>query len=148
MAASARHSGPDAAPGGRGSLFVYGSLMFPEVLLALLGRAPDSTAASAAGWRVAALRGRSYPGLVPGPGTASGRLLTGLSPGEWRTLDAFEDDRYELRELSLTDGGRSSAYVWTDERQVSPSDWSPERFATRQLAAFASSCAAWRSDAI
>lgn len=81
-------------------LFTYGTLLFPEVLRALLGRVPQSQSASAAGWRVAALANRSYPGLVEAPGEIShGRLLTGLSSDEWRLLDNFEDRRYELRRI-------------------------------------------------
>src|SRR4051794_21133301 len=72
------------------ALFVYGSLQFPEVLFALIDRVPAHSPASAEGWRVAGLPGRVYPGLITGESTASGYLLTGLSPAEWRILDAFE----------------------------------------------------------
>ncbi|WP_250292550.1 gamma-glutamylcyclotransferase, partial [Frankia sp. CiP1_Cm_nod1] len=49
---------------GPSELFVYGTLCFPEVARALLGRLPCSRPAAAAGWRAAALPGRAYPGLV------------------------------------------------------------------------------------
>ena len=133
----------------RGPLFVYGSLLFPEILSAVLGRVPDSSQGTVNGWRAAALPGRTYPGLVPSHGSAAaGRLLTRLSRDEWQLLDAFEEDAYDLRRLTLADGRRGWAYVWVDEQQVSPDDWSPEQFAARHLSAFAEICAAWRSDAI
>ena len=46
------------------ALFVYGTLMFPEVLEVLLGRTPEMAPAALDGWRAAALADRVYPGLV------------------------------------------------------------------------------------
>ena len=117
-------------------LFVYGTLMFPEILRALIGRVPDSTAAAAAGWRAAALRGRRYPGLVPGPSLARGRVISGLSGGERRIIHAFEDGGYELRRLALTDGSHAAAYVWTRDRDVLPANWDAAVFAARDLAGY------------
>lgn len=48
-------------------LFCYGTLQFDAVLEALLKRIPERTPASAPGYRVAALAGRVYPGLVRAP---------------------------------------------------------------------------------
>ncbi|MBW8487671.1 hypothetical protein [Actinomadura parmotrematis] len=55
--------------------------MDPE---ALFDRAPDHEPAAAEGRRVATLPGRVYPSLAPG------YFLTGLTPEEWRILEAFE----------------------------------------------------------
>src|SRR6266487_644351 len=100
-------SPPSGQPGrlsaGSEALFVYGSLLFPEVMRVLLGRIPAGLPASVAGWRVAALPGRVYPALVPGETVAKGQLISDLTPADWRLLDAFEDDVYELRRLTLTD---------------------------------------------
>ncbi len=133
-------------PLGPMALFTYGTLLFPEVLRALLGRVPQSQPASAAGWRVAALENRSYPGLVEAPGViAHGRLLTGLSGDEWRLLDNFEDCRYELRQVALLSGQDSLAYVWVDEAEACPSTWDARRFALTQLPAYVERCAARHS---
>jgi gamma-glutamylcyclotransferase (GGCT)/AIG2-like uncharacterized protein YtfP len=121
-----------------GPLFAYGTLRFPEVLDALLGRVPDHTPAAAAGWRVAALAGQVYPVLVPGQGTATGILITGLSAAEWRIIDAYEDDFYGLEPLSLRDGRAGWAYLTRDPRSCLPADWSAADFAERHLAVFVS----------
>src|SRR3982074_2116547 len=81
------------------ALFVYGTLLFPEVLQALLDRVPELIPASVAGWRVVALPGRVYPGLVLDSETATGFLIIDLATSEWQILDAFEDEQYELRRL-------------------------------------------------
>lgn len=122
------------------ALFVYGTLQFPEVLEALLGRIPDSALATARGWRAAALERRVYPGLVPADGTATGLLLSDLSREEWRILDDFEDDRYDLRRLQLSAGGHGWAYVWPGD-EVAPENWRADEFRTHHLPAYAARCA-------
>jgi gamma-glutamylcyclotransferase (GGCT)/AIG2-like uncharacterized protein YtfP len=130
--------GPDA-------LFVYGSLLFPEVLQALLGRVPNRLPASAPGWRVVALPGRVYPGLIRGPTTATGLLIIDLAPQEWRILDAFEDELYQLRCLSLSNGRTGWAYVSEGVTQPSADDWDATLFNNRDLGAYVEGCIAWRT---
>lgn len=126
------------------ALFAYGTLMLPEVLRVLLGRTPASGPASIAGWRVAALPERVYPALVPGEAIAKGQIITDLTPPEWRLLDAFEDDVYELRRLTLTDGRHAWAYICADPTAASPEDWDIDTFERDHLAAYLKRCAAWR----
>ncbi len=96
---------------------------------------------SAREWRAAALEERVYPGLVASPGTvATGLLLTDLTDEEWRVLDAFEDHRYELREVALSTGGRGLTYVWTGG-DVRPENWDLARFEEQHLSAYAARCA-------
>jgi gamma-glutamylcyclotransferase (GGCT)/AIG2-like uncharacterized protein YtfP len=138
-------AGHGRLPAEPGDLFAYGTLRFPAVLVALLGRVPDHTPAVVAGWRVAALHGRVYPVLVPGEGAAGGVLITGLTAGEWRIIDAYEDEFYELRPLTLLAGCEAWAYLTHDPEIGLPADWSPEEFGSGHLERFAGECAAWRS---
>ncbi|OLT26627.1 gamma-glutamylcyclotransferase [Nocardiopsis sp. CNR-923] len=130
----------------RQPLFVYGTLLFPEILDALLGRVPDAEPASVPGWRVAALPGLAYPVLVPGSGAAPGRLLSGLSESERRIVDVYEDDWYDLRPLVLTDGRTGWAFTATASATVSPGDWDAGAFAAGHLAAYVEGCAALRAE--
>ncbi|MFD6160762.1 gamma-glutamylcyclotransferase family protein [Nocardia sp. NPDC060256] len=126
------------------SLFAYGTLQFPEVLEVLIGRVPQRTTATAPGWRVAALPGRVYPGLVPEPNAlAHGVLLAGLTAAEWAILDAFEDDEYDLRPIHLADSADPAwTYVWT--APVAQEDWHRGHFATHHLPHFITRSAEWR----
>lgn len=126
------------------NLFVYGSLLFPDVLRALIDRLPESTAVVARGWRVTALPGVVYPGLVPDDTDAPGRLLINLTAEEWRTIDAFEDDLYELRRLSLTNGRHGWAYTCPNHARELPRDWDKDQFATEHLARYVDRCRQWR----
>jgi hypothetical protein len=129
-------------------LFAYGTLQFGPVLEELLGRVPDAEFAVARGWRVAALPGRLYPGLVPQPGRmAGGLVLDGLTRAEWEIIDAFEDTEYVLRPIELI--GRADpvpSYLWTAE--VIRNDWRPEVFAANHLDRFVWRCARWRREAV
>ena len=123
-------------------LFVYGTLQFAVVLEAVIGRVPALAPAAVVGWRVAALPGRVYPGLVPAAlgARAVGQVLSGLTAGEWAALDAFEGASYERRELDLDGGGRAFAYVWLDVDHVAGHDWDPARFAAVELADYVDGC--------
>ncbi|WP_406231282.1 gamma-glutamylcyclotransferase family protein [Nocardia sp. NBC_01009] len=125
-------------------LFVYGTLQFPAVLIELLGHCPSLEPVEVSGWRVAALPGRLYPGLVSRPASvAGGVLLTGLADAEWKVLDAFEDAEYDLSPLVVPGHARVLTYVWTAE--VSPEDWDADRFALDHLAEFTARCVRWRA---
>ncbi|MDX2554752.1 MULTISPECIES: gamma-glutamylcyclotransferase family protein [Streptomyces] len=123
-------------------LFCYGTLQFDDVLKGLLGRIPHRTPASAPGYRTAALEGRVYPGLVVRAfgGAAPGVVLTDLSNAEWRILDAFEDEQYDLRKVALSTGATGWAYVWLGG-DVRAEDWDAAEFEARHLSAYAERCA-------
>ena len=91
-------------------LFAYGTLIFPEVVSALLGRTPTHTAATLPSHARFALREREYPGLVPAEGAStSGILWEGISPGEFEILDHYESDLYECRQLAIFPGAGKTA---------------------------------------
>jgi len=131
---------------GRAALFVYGSLLFPEVRAALFQRQPLAAAATGHGWRVAELKDRNYPGLVTAECSVEGLLLTDLTAAEWRMIDAFEDELYDLQELSLVGDQHGWSYVCAQTQDVEPSDWDAELFAARHLARYVARCTSWRDD--
>jgi hypothetical protein len=110
---------------------VYGSLLVPEVLLALLERVPRAEEASLPGWSVRCLRGVSYPGLVADDtATASGLLLHDLTVDEVALIDAWESDFYRKQFVQPVDAGgaivEAEAYVVDDHHvleSVDRRDW-------------------------
>lgn len=116
-------------------LFVYGTLRYPEVLRVLLGRVPLLSPAVVKGWRVRALPGVVYPGLVHDPSaTAEGFLMSGLTGRERHVIDVYEGGLYETVALTLEDGRKADAYVWPGPTEAF--DWDPERFEADELAAY------------
>lgn len=131
------------------ALFVYGTLRFPEVVVALLGRRPTMVPAAVAGWRAAALRDRTYPGLVPaGRGeVCEGRCLLGLTRAERELLDLFEGDSYEADAVTLVGGGPAVAYLWRGgggQADVRAVNWDIADFASLHLSEFVQHCRQWR----
>jgi gamma-glutamylcyclotransferase (GGCT)/AIG2-like uncharacterized protein YtfP len=134
------------------ALWVYGSLTCAEVLLALLGRRPPTRPAKAAGWRVAPIRNRPYPGLVPGDAEVVGQLLTNLSPAEWSLLDRFEAPTYDLVPIRVECSGAAAdartvtLEAWT-YRYGGPDaecgSWDRERFTREQLAPYLERTSRW-----
>lgn len=113
---------------------------------ALLGRVARSISTTATGWRVAALQGRTYPGLVAGDGTVTGHVLLDLDPDDWRVIDAFEDNIYDLQRIRLDDGNDAWAYACHDRDVALPDDWDVPRFLSRELPGYARHCAGWRAE--
>ena len=85
-----------------------------------------------------------YPGLVPGQGSANGKLFTDLTDDEWATLDAFEDPTYTLAAVRVlapleTD---ALAYIWRGEHV--DQTWSTIEFGREELADYLDRCLSWR----
>ena len=132
------------------SLFVYGSLLAPEVQAALLGRVPASVAATLPGYRRSTVASRTYPGAVPSDGEAAsvrGMLLQNLSDAEWQLLDAFEGDEYRRRTVRSTlDDGREQetlTFVFAREDGLLPDPWSYESWRATHLDTFVRATAEW-----
>ncbi len=126
-------------------LFVYGTLLFPDVVRILIDRDPHRRPATVHGWRAAALPGRVYPALVHQVGSSTnGNLIEGLTADEWQTLDIFETDEYALTRITLTEGDHAWTYTYTDPTAVGPTTWNPDVFAEHHLPAYLDRCHSWR----
>lgn len=125
------------------TLFAYGSLMFPEVWMHVAGRERRSARASLAAHTALTVRGYTFPGLIPSPGSATpGRLYFDLDTDDWARLDAFEDTFYRREMVEATDAQgqlhRACAYVvMPDHRDVlSEAVWDAAWFEQHALADF------------
>lgn len=102
-------------------LFVYGTLMVPELVEALTGSRPRSRPAVLEGFERRGVRGEVYPAVVPAPGgRVSGRVLDRFSASRLPFLDAFEGPEYRrsAHPVRLADGRRVIAWCWS---------WAPDR---------------------
>lgn len=122
------------------NLFVYGTLMFEEVLLALLDAVLPSAPASISGYsRVAIQRGEGLakgPVIFPSEGSVvNGRVLINVGPDAKRVIDKFEDaaSGYQLTEVcaTLDDGEKVTAFTYVGTEELTPlisGDWTAEEF--------------------
>ncbi|XP_024363003.1 AIG2-like protein D isoform X3 [Physcomitrium patens] len=77
------------------NVFVYGSLLAPEVLTALLHRVPPASLAVVHDYHRFSIKNRIYPAVLPSKGDkVFGKVLFDLSDQELHILDEFEDIEY------------------------------------------------------
>ncbi|GAB4239731.1 MAG: hypothetical protein Kow00109_14590 [Acidobacteriota bacterium] len=123
-------------------LFAYGTLMFADVLRAVLGRVIPGDAAVLEGFVRRRVRGTIYPGIVPGSGTVKGVLYEGLQPADWILLDRFEGDEYQRERVAVLKAGAADpvacwTYVYrTEWAGRLEGEWAPEGLEPRILAEF------------
>ncbi|GKY96274.1 hypothetical protein MPSEU_000586900 [Mayamaea pseudoterrestris] len=140
------------------SLFVYGSLMAPEVMQAVIGRLPPSCPATLAGYVRHPVRNQVYPGLVScnervgesndseqcsSSSSTLGVLYTDLNSHEMDKLDWFESTDYTRTAVSVTLPNEgftqpTQVYVFTNpiDQLDTSRDWSLEDFRKHHLEQF------------
>jgi gamma-glutamylcyclotransferase (GGCT)/AIG2-like uncharacterized protein YtfP len=102
------------------SVFVYGTLMAPEVLKVLIGRIPEcSRSALLLNYRRHPVKDYVFPAVIPcESGTMTeGILLHDLSKTEMKVLDCFEGEEYFRADVTVTTSEGetmdSQCYVWS-----------------------------------
>jgi gamma-glutamylcyclotransferase (GGCT)/AIG2-like uncharacterized protein YtfP len=124
------------------NLFVYGTLMVPEVMYAVCGYDQPGVPASIDGFRRRRVSGESYPAIAPSPGNSvNGMLYRNVSATQLEVLDDFEGAMYQRRDLLVqTDDGdiEAAAYVVAEgcHALLSSEEWSLETFTDRHLSDF------------
>src|SRR5215208_4628052 len=98
------------------NVFTYGTLMFPVVWQAVVGRSFNSIEATAAGFEVFCVRHAVFPGMTAGTGQCSvpGVVYLDVDLDSIERLDRFEDDFYERRAVLVdcSDGQRRMAEAY------------------------------------
>ena len=119
-------------------VFTYGTLMFPEVWQAVVGRQFASVEATASGYAIYRVRDAVFPGIIAAgeQDAVRGVVYFDVDSASLTRLDLFEDDFYrrETLWLSCDDGQRraADAYVVPDENRhvLTAESWQAERFVT------------------
>jgi gamma-glutamylcyclotransferase (GGCT)/AIG2-like uncharacterized protein YtfP len=114
-------------------IFIYGSLMFPQVWEKVVRGRYRSAPAVVAGHARHAIIGETYPGMVAAPGeSVSGVVVFGVSAGDMALLDAFEGSDYRranvLARLESGEGMTVGTYLWLDPARLADAPWLPETF--------------------
>jgi len=129
------------------SVFAYGTLLFPEIVEALIGRVPTMKEATLSGYRRCYIddpkRVAKGPAITPEQGSSVlGKVLVGLNARELRILDFYESNAkgYEIAHETVTfsDGsGSASVKVYVADEtlrlSLSKDGWSEADFAAKHL---------------
>ncbi len=119
--------------------------MFPPVVQSVIGRVPAGHPAVVEGYRRLEVAGELFPGLIRETGhRVEGVLYLDISKDEWERLTAFEDDFYELEEVTVFSSGavvQALAYVVPPSGSsiLSEKLWDPESFRKNHLLQFSRS---------
>ena len=120
------------------NVFVYGTLLVPEIWKAVTGSPQIRTEdAVLPGFRIERVIGGDFPGIVPDPTQAAGvpgRVILNVSDTAVRRLDRYESDLYDRLVvdaiLSTNDTVKAHAYVVPEHNAdvLSGEQWNLEWF--------------------
>jgi gamma-glutamylcyclotransferase (GGCT)/AIG2-like uncharacterized protein YtfP len=130
------------------NLFAYGTLMWPEVLEAVIGKHLDGVPAVLHGYVRLRVKGEHYPAVVPsGSRSVEGLLFKDLSDTDFEHLDRFEGEEYERTAVSLN-GIEVQVYVLSDaSRDIADCvPWRPEDMKAHHLTAFCREYKGWQTE--
>ena len=106
-------------------VFTYGTLMFPEVWQAVVGRQFQTVEGTAKGFAIYRVMDAVFPGIVAGDerDMVRGVVYLDVDHASLTRLDLFEDDFYERQALwvDFADGQRRAAEAYVvppQNRQV------------------------------
>ena len=121
-------------------VFAYGTLMFDEVMEAVVGRRFEGVPARLRGYERYQVLGQSYPAIVRrNEGVTEGILFRGIDEETLARLDRFEGSSYRREWIALDTGESAWVYVVAPgkERLLSDEPWNPDDFLREHGATFA-----------
>lgn len=133
-------------------LFVYGSLQFPTIHDAVLGRGAETVRALVSDWFPARLTNRPFPALVSRSGAVTeGILFLDLSTDERSAMDEFEGPFYDLVGIRTNEGVDAVTYVANaaapllrlNDDHARLVEWSAAKFFSEDLADYESRLVSW-----
>ncbi|MCO6046881.1 gamma-glutamylcyclotransferase [Aeoliella sp. ICT_H6.2] len=124
-------------------VFVYGTLIAPEMISAVTGQLFHGTTAVAPGFKRAYLTERVYPGIVVDPASeVEGLVYLDVDEESLRRLDYFEGPEYVRGTLAvrLEDGRQVQAQAYiipaANGHLMTERPWSVEYFVAQDLSGF------------
>jgi gamma-glutamylcyclotransferase (GGCT)/AIG2-like uncharacterized protein YtfP len=119
-------------------LFVYGTLMFPEIREKLTGKAFKTSPAVLSGYRRTKVKDADYPAIVKNPDSeVEGILLEDVDEQTIEILSFFEGDEYKTQHVEVFSGNRkipALTFVWANRKKLLPDeDWDLTEFEAGSL---------------
>jgi gamma-glutamylcyclotransferase (GGCT)/AIG2-like uncharacterized protein YtfP len=118
-------------------VFTYGTLMFPEVWQAVVGKSFAAVNGKARDYAVYRVKDAVFPGMIAEPGSAvTGVLYLDVDDESVARLDRFEDDFYERQVLWIECDDRekrdAEAYIVPpfNQSMLTSELWDRETFRT------------------
>ncbi|WP_163325005.1 gamma-glutamylcyclotransferase family protein [Draconibacterium mangrovi] len=121
------------------NVFVYGSLLFPEIAEGLCGEKLKSEEATLNGYSRFALKEADYPAIIKkNNSTVKGKVLLNLDENAIYLLTFYEGDDYGMAPVKVeTSSGiiDAIAFVWMAGNEfLEDFDWDEDQFESESLA--------------
>lgn len=120
-------------------VFVYGSLLFPEIVKGLTERKFEAFDATLLNYVRRAVKNNDYPAVIPCDGEqVSGKILLNVDERSFDVLRFFEGDEYVCVDIKVNVNNEeipACVFVWIgDTSALAKTDWSFEVFERNALA--------------
>lgn len=114
-------------------VFVYGTLLFPEILEGLTGRSFQTHNAELKNYKRMQVAEGDYPAVVEAEGEyVKGKLVMNVDARSAEVLRFYEGDDYDCKTLEITIDSKpvkASVFVWKqDVTLLADTDWSFNHF--------------------
>ncbi|MDB4582809.1 gamma-glutamylcyclotransferase [Draconibacterium sp.] len=119
-------------------LFVYGTLLLPEIRKGLTGKSFKTEKAILNGFKRCGIYGCDYPALIPAPDSnVQGQLVFDIDKKSMEILSLFEGIDYELIEVEVfirNKKEKATLFVWkSDLEYLGDQDWDKNIFEQHSL---------------
>ncbi|PSQ90667.1 MAG: gamma-glutamylcyclotransferase [Proteobacteria bacterium SW_6_67_9] len=132
-----------AMPGRARHVFVYGTLLYPEVAAAVIGTSPAASRARLDGFGRYQVRHAPFPGIAPADSSVRGLVFEAIDAHALARIDDFEDDMYRrtmVRVVREHDGEAIDAEAYVVRPRWRPAlrhrDWDRAAFERDWLPAY------------
>jgi gamma-glutamylcyclotransferase (GGCT)/AIG2-like uncharacterized protein YtfP len=122
------------------AVFAYGTLIFQEILQAVIGRGYCGMEVHLHDYARYRIRGCVYPAIIRQTGASvPGLLYKGLDKADLHRLDDYESDFYERREVQVEAGPKENIHAWAyiipekNRHVLLNKSWNPDLFAARHF---------------
>ena len=119
-------------------VFVYGSLLFPEITKKLTGKSFKTLPAIVEGYKMYCVKGCDYPAIVRENGTfTNGKVLLDVEESDILKMSFFEGDEYEKKKISVLVNGKPEdafVFVWVKGNDLlDDEEWDFQEFEKNSL---------------
>ena len=119
-------------------IFVYGSLLFPEITKKLTEKSFKTLPATLQGYKMYCVKGCDYPAIFQQKdAVTNGLLLKNVDDLSLDIISFYEGDEYEKRQVSVNSDGKSATaltFVWVNKNDLlDDEDWDLQHFEKTSL---------------
>ncbi len=118
----------------KSNLFVYGTLLIPELLYALTKKRFKMVDAVLEDHKRLRIRQKSYPALIPSMGdSVEGKIILDVEEDDLKIFDFYEDGEFIRKEVVIS-GMTTEVYLFNANRDLlKERDWSEVYFRLKHL---------------